>query len=237
MTAPGPMATGVKMPAAGLTRRAARCANRCSPSGCADGGGAAADPLEQLVEVFRRGDRDRAGTVDRAFGHAGQHAARAELGELGDAERRPASAGSASSAPGSRAARTAAPSTRRRGRAAWRRRSTRPGSRRRGCRPRRSRRAAGRGPAAMNGVWKAPRHRQRHDLLGAELLGVLAGGLDAVVRAGDHDLAGCVEVRDPHLGVGAIAGDLDLVVVEAEHRRHRARLGHAGVVHRVPHAR
>ena len=77
------------------------------------------------------------------------------------------------------------------------------------------------------------RHLQRHDLLGAELLGHDAGGGDALRRTGDHDLAGCVEVGDPHVAVGAAAGDLDLVVVEAEHRGHRAGVLDAGLVHRI----
>ena len=85
----------------------------------------------------------------------------------------------------------------------------------------------------MNGVWNAPDTWQRHDLLGAEFLGVHAGGGDAFGRAGDHDLAGSVEVGDPDVAVGPAAGDLDLVVVEAEHRGHGARVVVAGVVHRV----
>ena len=60
-----------------------------------------------------------------------------------------------------------------------------------------------------------------------------AGGGDALGRAGDHDLAGRVEVGDPHVAVGPPAGDLDLVVVEAEDRGHRARAVAAGVVHRL----
>ena len=77
-----------------------------------------------------------------------------------------------------------------------------------------------------------PRHLQRHDLLRPEFLGVDRCGLDALGRSGDHDLARCVEVGDPHVGVGPSAGDLDLVVVEPEHGRHRSGLGVARVVHR-----
>ena len=44
---------------------------------------------------------------------------------------------------------------------------------------------------------------------------------------------GRVEVGDPHVAVGAAAGDLDLVVVEAEHRGHRAGVLDAGLVHRL----
>ena len=77
------------------------------------------------------------------------------------------------------------------------------------------------------------RDLQRHDLLGAQLLGVGGGRGDAVRRAGDDDLAGGVVVGDPHVGVGAAAGDVDLVVVEAEHGGHRARLGEPGLVHGV----
>ena len=76
-----------------------------------------------------------------------------------------------------------------------------------------------------------PGHRERHHLLRAELLGVRSGGRDSLGRPGDHDLAGSVEVGDPHVAVGAAAGDLDLVVVEAEDRGHRAGLILPGVVH------
>ena len=82
------------------------------------------------------------------------------------------------------------------------------------------------------GVERA-RHRQRHHLLGAELLGVDGGGGDALRRPGDDDLAGGVVVGHPHVGVGAPAGDVDLVVVEAEHGGHRPRLGQPGLVHGV----
>ena len=64
-------------------------------------------------------------------------------------------------------------------------------------------------------------------------LACAAGRGDALGRAGDDDLAGGVVVGDPHVVVGAAAGDLDLVVVEAEHGGHRARAGQAGVVHRL----
>ena len=59
------------------------------------------------------------------------------------------------------------------------------------------------------------------------------GRLDAVGRAGDHDLARCVVVGDPDVLVGPAAGHVDLVVVEAEDGGHRARLGRAGIVHGV----
>ena len=83
----------------------------------------------------------------------------------------------------------------------------------------------------MNDVWKAPETCRGMIALGAEFLGMGAGLLHGGGLAGDDDLAGCVEVRDPHVGVGEIAGHLDLVVVETEHRRHRADVGGAGVVH------
>ena len=73
---------------------------------------------------------------------------------------------------------------------------------------------------------------QRHHLLGAEVLGVSGRRLDAVGRSGDDHLAGGVVVRDPHVGVGAPARDVDLVVVEAEHGGHGAGLRESGVVHR-----
>ncbi len=85
----------------------------------------------------------------------------------------------------------------------------------------------------MNGVWNAPETGQGDDLLGAERLGVFAGGGDAVGRTGDDDLPGCVVVGDPHVGVRPPAGHVDLFVVEAEHGGHRAGMLGAGVVHRV----
>ena len=48
--------------------------------------GADVDPFEQLVEILGGRYRDRAGTVDGALGHAGEHPSGAELGELGDPE-------------------------------------------------------------------------------------------------------------------------------------------------------
>ena len=44
---------------------------------------------------------------------------------------------------------------------------------------------------------------------------------------------GRVVVGDPDVLVGAAAGDVDLVVVEAEHGGHRPRLGQPGLVHGV----
>ena len=49
--------------------------------------------------------------------------------------------------------------------------------------------------------------------------------------AGDHDLAGRVEVGDPHVAAGAAAGDLDVVVVEAEDGGHRAGAVLGGGLH------
>ncbi len=60
-----------------------------------------------------------------------------------------------------------------------------------------------------------------------------ASGRDAFLRAGDDDLTGGVEVGHPHVAVGASACDLDLVIVEAEHRGHGAGVLDAGLVHRI----
>ena len=89
--------------------------------------------------------------------------------------------------------------------------------------------------AGADHEWRVegPGDLQRHHLLGAERLGVVGGGAHAVGRSGDDDLPGGVVVGDPHVGVGAPAGDVDLLVVEAEHGGHRPRLLGAGVVHRV----
>ena len=75
------------------------------------------------------------------------------------------------------------------------------------------------------------RHLQRHHLLRAEFLGHCAGGGHALGRPGDDHLPGGVEVGHPHIAVGAAACHLDLVVVETEHRGHRAGVLAAGVVH------
>ena len=56
-------------------------------------------------------------------------------------------------------------------------------------------------------------------------------GFDAGRRASDHDLAGGVVVGDPHVGVGAAACDVNVLVVEAEDRGHRAGPFEPGVVH------
>ena len=76
-------------------------------------------------------------------------------------------------------------------------------------------------------------HRQRHDLLGAELAGVVQGQHDPGGRAGDDHLPGGVVVGDPDVFIGAPAGHVDLVVVEPEDGRHRAGLGQTGLVHRL----
>jgi hypothetical protein len=77
------------------------------------------------------------------------------------------------------------------------------------------------------------RDGERHHLLGTELLGHRAGSVHALDGPGDHHLAGCVEVGHPHVVVRSTAGDLDVVVVQAEHRGHGAGVVDAGVVHRV----
>src|SRR5690606_38195099 len=76
-------------------------------------------------------------------------------------------------------------------------------------------------------------HRQRHDLLGAELLGGGAGRGHALDGAGDHDLAGGVEVGHPHVAVGAAAGDVAVLVVEAQHGGHGAGVVLGGLLHGV----
>ena len=76
-------------------------------------------------------------------------------------------------------------------------------------------------------------HRQGHHLLGADLLGDRARRGNALRRAGDDDLARGIEVGDPHVGVGPAARDLDEVVVEPQHRGHRAGVVVTGLVHRV----
>ncbi len=86
---------------------------------------------------------------------------------------------------------------------------------------------------AMNGVWNAPLTGSGSTFLAPSSLACTLACGDPFGRAGDHDLAGSVEVGDPHVAVGAAAGDLDLVVVEPEHGGHRAGLVGAGVVHRL----
>ena len=139
-------ATGVKMPAAGLTTSRST-AKRCSPS-CWRGpdGGAGADPFEQLVEVLGRGDRDRAASRDGPFGHAGQHRAGAELGEVGHAGVGEREQGVLPAHRARQLRRQQARPVGRPGRAAVHRRSTRPGRRCRVDRPRRAQRAGGRVP-------------------------------------------------------------------------------------------
>ena len=69
---------------------------------------------------------------------------------------------------------------------------------------------------------------ERRDPLHAELLGAGRAGGDAVGRAGDHDLAGCVVVGDP-AGVGRRgARVLGLLGGRAEQRGHPAGMGVGG---------
>ena len=87
--------------------------------------------------------------------------------------------------------------------------------------------------AVMNGVWNAPDTCSGMTFLAPSSLACAGRRGDAVRRAGDDDLPGRVVVGDPDVLVGAAAGDVDLVVVEAEHGGHRARLGEPGLVHGV----
>jgi hypothetical protein len=75
-------------------------------------------------------------------------------------------------------------------------------------------------------------HGEPHHSLGAEVLRVGGGAVDAVGGAGDHDLSRGVVVGHPHVGIGEVAGDAHLVVVEAEDSRHGARTGEPRLVHR-----
>ena len=74
---------------------------------------------------------------------------------------------------------------------------------------------------------------QRHHPLRAQLLGDGTGGGDALGRTGDHHLARSVEVGHPDVVVGPPAGDLDVLVVQPEHRGHGAGVVDAGLVHRL----
>ena len=172
--------------------------------------------------------------VDGALGHPGEHAAGAELDELGDA----AATSSVSRQCFHRTGLLSCADSRRaplgaRGRAAQASTLETTGtSVSRGLASAialRSRSRAG----AMNGVWNAPDTGSGMTFLAPSSLATALGRGDALGRAGDDDLAGGVEVGDPHVGVGAAAGDLDEVVVEAEHRGHRAGVVVAGVVHRL----
>ena len=56
-------------------------------------------------------------------------------------------------------------------------------------------------------------------------------GFNTTWRPGDDNLTWGIEVRNPHLVVGKVAGNLNLVVVKAEHCCHCPRLFVAGIVH------
>ena len=58
-----------------------------------------------------------------------------------------------------------------------------------------------------------------------------ACSFDAGMRACDDDLARGVVVGDPDVGVGAAACDVNVLVVEAEDRGHRAGPFEPGIVH------
>lgn len=81
-------------------------------------------------------------------------------------------------------------------------------------------------------MWNA-RHLQRHDLLGAHLLGDRRSSGHPFRGTGDDHLARSVEVGDPDVAVGSAAGHFDLVVVEPEHRCHGADVVVAGVEHGI----
>ena len=85
----------------------------------------------------------------------------------------------------------------------------------------------------MNGVWNAPDTGSGMTFLAPSSLACATAAATPVGRAGDDDLPGGVVVGDPDVLVGAPAGHVDLVVVEAEDGGHRARLGQPGVVHRL----
>ena len=85
----------------------------------------------------------------------------------------------------------------------------------------------------MNGVWNAPLTCSGITFLAPSSLATLPAAATPSGGPGDDDLPGCVEVGHPDVAVGPSAGDLDQVVVEAQHRGHRARVVEAGLVHRV----
>ena len=74
--------------------------------------------------------------------------------------------------------------------------------------------------------------RHRHHLLRSEGSGRVGGIVDRLGAPGDDDLSGGVVVGDPHVAVDAGAGDLDVVVVEAEDGGHRAGSLRRGGAHR-----
>ena len=75
--------------------------------------------------------------------------------------------------------------------------------------------------------------RDSHRAFGAEFLGGGTGPVEVVRRSGDHDLAGGVVVGDPGVARRLLAGDIDLVVVEAEDGGHGAVLLIGGRLHGV----
>ncbi len=77
------------------------------------------------------------------------------------------------------------------------------------------------------------RHPQLHGAAGAGLFGSGAGLVDRGILPGDDDLSRAVVVRRPHVE-DAPADALHDLVVEAEDRRHRARVLARGLSHREP---
>ena len=87
--------------------------------------------------------------------------------------------------------------------------------------------------AVMNGVWNAPDTCSGITFLAPSSLATIPAAVHTLRRAGDDDLARRIEVGDPHIAVGAPAGNLDLVVVEPEHRCHGAGVLDSGLMHGV----
>ena len=75
-------------------------------------------------------------------------------------------------------------------------------------------------------------HRERQGALGAFGFGQLAGRRDLLRRAGNHDLAGAIQVRQHHAGFGADFARGRLI--QADDGRHAAVRGVAGFLHEAP---
>ena len=75
--------------------------------------------------------------------------------------------------------------------------------------------------------------RDPHRAFGTEFLGGGTRPVEIVGRSGDHDLTGGVVVGDPGAARRLLAGDIDLIVVEAEDGGHGAVLLIGGGLHGV----